>query len=703
MRHSYRIFRSWIWEILSVILAIGLIAAISALLVSYDGEPAPDWGAHINFNALLALLSTILRAMLVVIVSQIICQQKWEWYGNKTAQPLSDLQQFDSGSRGSFGALLLIPTVIFKDTVTLIAALILVVSFLIGPFVQQASRTTPCTFTDSSQNATLPYAHYVPRRGGVAPFQGGIPGRPSPDAIVAILSSVTAPDGVENQIIGSCSTGNCTFRAEDLGKTHPKYVTDTDPTTHTTVGVCNKCVDIASLVSSNKTGQSTQYTLPNSFNVSYYPGGSDTAMIRPATNLTWMGDMLTPELRAISRWAYVNATFLAVDRNHTAAVAAACVLYPCLSTYTASITNNQLLEKQVSSEPMQIDVNNTNVRPASLNTGDNSYYHYTAVKSPCVVNGQTFSPGLNTSAAIKTTKVNLVNVTDNGTNPFKPTWHNISFPESCIYRHNAEFGIAISTVLTQEIFDGVCNSYKGPDCRKPRPLGSSNGPEMLSNLGVGTVLKKLIDGDVVYSNVTTWFGSFANAMTNRFRFEYGADTFNTTDRNLPIGEVRGLAWRTETCVSAHRDWLALPICLTAITSILMLWTIGANWRHRRARPVWKDSVFPLIFYRGRIAVKGSNAMPLHCDESDAVSTGTEEQDKLLETSEMNRISRETQVTFRWPDHGGMDNVGNGNASAFALKDGKNWMRQRKPRDTDADLLLETSEVRNYNASNIDHR
>jgi hypothetical protein len=316
MRHSYRIFRSWIWEILSVILAIGLIAAISALLVSYDGEPAPDWGAHINFNALLALLSTILRAMLVVIVSQIICQQKWEWYGNKTAQPLSDLQQFDSGSRGSFGALLLIPTVIFKDTVTLIAALILVVSFLIGPFVQQASRTTPCTFTDSSQNATLPYAHYVPRRGGVAPFQGGIPGRPSPDAIVAILSSVTAPDGVENQIIGSCSTGNCTFRAEDLGKTHPKYVTDTDPTTHTTVGVCNKCVDIASLVSSNKTGQSTQYTLPNSFNVSYYPGGSDTAMIRPATNLTWMGDMLTPELRAISRWAYVNATFLAVDRNH---------------------------------------------------------------------------------------------------------------------------------------------------------------------------------------------------------------------------------------------------------------------------------------------------------------------------------------------------------------------------------------------------
>jgi hypothetical protein len=104
--------------------------------------------------------------MLVVVVSQIICQQKWAWHGN--LRPLRDFQQFESGSRGISGALLLLPTVAIKDTVTLVAALVLIVSFLVGSFVQQASRTTTCTFWDPYGTASVPYAHYVPRRGGVA-------------------------------------------------------------------------------------------------------------------------------------------------------------------------------------------------------------------------------------------------------------------------------------------------------------------------------------------------------------------------------------------------------------------------------------------------------------------------------------------------------------------------------------------------------
>jgi hypothetical protein len=152
MRHPYRIFRTWIWEILSVAFAVGLISAIVALLASYHGKEVPDWGVNLNFNALLAFLSTILRAMLVVIVSQIICQQKWEWFGGVSARPLSDLQRFDSGSRGSFGALLLIPTVLLKDITALVAAIVLVASFLVGPFVQQASRTMEAvTITNPSK------------------------------------------------------------------------------------------------------------------------------------------------------------------------------------------------------------------------------------------------------------------------------------------------------------------------------------------------------------------------------------------------------------------------------------------------------------------------------------------------------------------------------------------------------------------------
>jgi hypothetical protein len=120
MPHSYRIFRAWLWEIVAIMTAISLFAAMTALLVVYNGKRPPNWGAYLSLNALLALLSTIFRAMLVVIVSQVISQRKWLWYD--CARPLSDLQKFDSGSRGALGAMLLLPTVLLKDVLTSVAA-----------------------------------------------------------------------------------------------------------------------------------------------------------------------------------------------------------------------------------------------------------------------------------------------------------------------------------------------------------------------------------------------------------------------------------------------------------------------------------------------------------------------------------------------------------------------------------------------------
>jgi hypothetical protein len=65
------------WEIIAVITAISLFATITALLVLYNGKQPPKWGAYLSLNALLALLSTIFRAMLVFIASQVISQRKW--------------------------------------------------------------------------------------------------------------------------------------------------------------------------------------------------------------------------------------------------------------------------------------------------------------------------------------------------------------------------------------------------------------------------------------------------------------------------------------------------------------------------------------------------------------------------------------------------------------------------------------------------
>lgn len=75
MLENYPIFRVWLWEILAVVTAIALVAAIFIHLSFYDGKRSPNWGLSLSLNALLALLSTVFRAMLVVIVSHIISQR----------------------------------------------------------------------------------------------------------------------------------------------------------------------------------------------------------------------------------------------------------------------------------------------------------------------------------------------------------------------------------------------------------------------------------------------------------------------------------------------------------------------------------------------------------------------------------------------------------------------------------------------------
>ena len=702
-------------EILSVLLAIGLLAAISAILVSHDGKPTPDWGTQLNLNALLALLSTILRALLVIIVSQIICQQKWEWYSKKRMHPLSDLQKFDYGSRSSLGALLLMPTVMLKDAVSLVAAAVLVVSFLIGPFVQQASRTTTCLFPATGLGASLPYAHYIPRRGGLSlgligngASVLGSEGDPLPDTAVAILSSITAPNGTENQIRGDCSTGTCTFRHADPGNSFPSNPLTNNSSTHSTVAMCDKCIDVSSLVSSqySSTTRQKNFTLPNGAKIKFSGSPGTFAMISPSTDLQWLGNLLTPELRAMSRWAYVNTTFFTVQ-NTTSSVeqrestAAVCVLYPCLRTYIASITNNQLLEEEVSSQTMQISVQHDEQVASSADTelsteeasagsiglwGGRSALiqyeaHYAAVKSPCQLDGQVYDETLNTTALTNATSLSLYDYSD----PQRYMYRNVTAPESCIYRHDVGFVKAISTILNEEIFNGSCSWYKVNRCGK-----TGDGDPALSNLGVKAMLETFIEGERLYSNVDSWFKAFAKSMTNRFRFQYGGAAFNASlplfdNYNLPVGQVQGVAWQTETCVSAHRDWLILPICLTAVTTLLMLWTILANWRTRRSRPVWKDSILPLLFYRHNFDSESPSDLPWGRDSQDKT--------RIMETSELEQTSSRIPVKLRWPASEESDHsFKKGDTSAIALQDVERMPMQRSSREAGAESLLANTDT-----------
>jgi hypothetical protein len=639
----YHIFRTWAQETIAIVLAIGLIAAIASVLAVHNGKPVPDWGANLNLNALLALLSTFLRALLVIIVAQVISQRKWDWYGVDRTRSLADLQKFDAGSRGAFGALLLLPTVLFKDFVTFAAATVLLVSFLVGPFVQQASRTTVCSFPSLDGNASVPFAHWVPGNGGFHLPAGNPYGAAAPDISVAILSSVISPDGVENKIGTSCATGNCTF--SDLAGTRSlsKASDEGNLTGYTTVGVCNVCTDVTSLVTiqKNKTTTYIVNRLPNGFNTT--SGTWNAATLKPSPNLNWMGNLLTDDGRAKSRWAYVNATFLSYWNNKT--VASVCSLYPCVRTYNTMIRDSQLYEKETKSDVMKIDFDER--RSSSLdNVGDhdtrtNIYFNYTAIETPCRVDGHIIEKGGNIPNGVAATKLQLY---DFGSQP--PISQNITWPEQCIYRHDPRFVGVISRIMVDEIFDGYCSTYKGVACTKS---GQPTSGEMPS-LGAAAVAQTLYNnGNLSYANITRYFDSVATAMTNRFRFQYGSALKrkgDLPDQAEPLDMLHGTAWETKICVQMLAQWLILPICLTSITIALSVWTIITNWRRRHIIPVWKDSVLPLLFYGQNFKSQDPNSASVRSFGAEPNMAKT---DELMETSAMEKASKDIMVTFRWPD------------------------------------------------------
>lgn len=65
-------WRLWAIEMVSMITSLLLLAAIVAILAAFDGVPQPGWGRRITItlNSLIAILSTLCRAMLMLVVAE---------------------------------------------------------------------------------------------------------------------------------------------------------------------------------------------------------------------------------------------------------------------------------------------------------------------------------------------------------------------------------------------------------------------------------------------------------------------------------------------------------------------------------------------------------------------------------------------------------------------------------------------------------
>lgn len=67
---SPSVLRSWWLEGVAIAVSLLLLAAIVVVLFRFDGKEQPDWPYWTNLNTIVATLSTILRAQLLLVAAE---------------------------------------------------------------------------------------------------------------------------------------------------------------------------------------------------------------------------------------------------------------------------------------------------------------------------------------------------------------------------------------------------------------------------------------------------------------------------------------------------------------------------------------------------------------------------------------------------------------------------------------------------------
>lgn len=92
----------WSWELFGVFGSAAILIGIAIILHRYNGKRQPSW-EHVSLNSLISWLSTAAKVCLLVPITRGLGQLKWVWLAEKE-RPLSDLEEFDSASRGIAGS-----------------------------------------------------------------------------------------------------------------------------------------------------------------------------------------------------------------------------------------------------------------------------------------------------------------------------------------------------------------------------------------------------------------------------------------------------------------------------------------------------------------------------------------------------------------------------------------------------------------------
>ncbi|KAK1731954.1 uncharacterized protein BDZ83DRAFT_597301 [Colletotrichum acutatum] len=557
-RQSHRsVLYLWIWEILSLVLAICLLAVTITIILSQDDHPLRDWPLDriITLNSLVNLLSTIFRGILVSIATELIAQAKWTWFWcDKSSQRrMGNLQHFDDGTRGVWGALKLMRIVTWRSPSILVAVVVLVSSFAIGPFVQQSIGHVDKNETLGLGTGIIPVTRHVDGL-NTKILTGDNEGMAlRSDIKGAIQTLALSRNGTGSVIVPTCPTGNCTF----IGLGSNTSVKAGFDVTHASAGICNICTDIGEIIDHRgliDNLQAINYSLANG--ISIINTGREGGMRVISGDLSWTNGIIPLETLERASVSFANVTVLTstvldgnINQNKPKhAIAVTCSLYPCIRTYSAIISRGVLSETPITETPMSYDIRD------KKSPGPRQAWNLSAVQLPCLIKGKVY------------TEENLSQGTELST-----------APEECIYRTENSFKLLMSQYFSEELFNGTCSW----DSTQPNSI----------NCGSAIWLSRLwSNGESTPASLKQQFTEFATALTNQMRFGMGRKDGTTS-------VVNGESLQLVTFIAVKPYWLIFPAILLILEVVALSWMISLTVVYREELAVWKGSILPLLFYR----------------------------------------------------------------------------------------------------------
>ncbi|KAK5690875.1 hypothetical protein LTR97_012038 [Elasticomyces elasticus] len=585
---------TWAPELIAITFSTACLVAIAAVLFVYKDKTTPHLPYDITLNAVISILATASRSLLIFTVAAAIGQLKWCWYRHERG--VTDIQSFDDASRGPWGSMMLL----FSWRAQSLAALgasITVLALAFDPFVQQIlTYPTKMVFVPAAYSSVMRTPSYVA-------FD------PGDDEWLNAISSGVWSGSTQLMRPPTCASGTCTW-----------------PEPVRSVGWCSKCVDAlpyaklthCDYADVEGNGQPTNQTMQSANGTKCivdFGHGNKLQLLDPGKYRTeWLVDTgvsLTQPDPIIAQHSVWHLGDHAVDYNKNDP--GLTVNHNVNSTPSEpflSVTNPILTLGRVS------------VGLIDTNNGFSSIDHITEAEE-CVLSlcERTF----NVSVVNATASFELLQ-TDYGTRIWLETTETtetygtnndpIRFQTNssltCWQPGEAAYHVVNYTNISTDL-DAMCD-YAGAETPYFCPSGLNWYCHPSSEGFAYTLLERLagnitmasrginpggynvdVTKWIIAQNLSTVLDSVAASLT-----QLGLSA-NTTD------QVRGLAYQREVHVSVAWVWLSLPIALT-LGSILLLIAAAVQSKRYKVK-LWKSSVLPLLYHGFEDGRLGGNLVP----------------------------------------------------------------------------------------------